>query len=311
MMRVGVIGGSGFLGMNILRHLTKKSNFQLSATSRESKEELKLIPAQWEVLDLNQSESITPFLEKLDAVVYLAHEGGPNVVKNWQDESDQNLTPIQNFIEALRALRRPTPLKVIYLSSGGAIYGNSTTKIPWKETDPPMPVSPYGVLKQTLENRLRLASLEKLCDCICLRVSNPYGNYFKHQKDQGMIDVAISKLKSKEAFTLYGSSQYVRDFIHIDDLTAAIEQCLTHQTSFDIFNIGSGTGTSVGSALSMLQDAFHQTLTIKKVPMSPKIIPVDWCVLDVSKARALLNWIPKTSLNEALAAIQGSTQNYP
>jgi len=304
MMKVGVLGGSGFLGMNIIRHLVQNPAFQVSATSRKKKPEWSLLPVQWSELELNDPKTIQNFLKDLDAVIYLAHEGGPNIVKNWQDESDQNLLPIRNFVEALRSLNRPTPMKVIYFSSGGAIYGKAPSHTPWIEESALSPVSPYGVLKQTCENILRLASLERVCDCIGLRVSNPYGNRFVHQKSQGIIDVAIAKLATDSPFSLYGSPGFVRDFIFIDDLTVAVEQCLAYETTYDVFNIGSGIGTSIGDTLTMVQKVFGKKLRVDVIPSSPKIIPIDWSVLDVTKAKKMLHWSPQKTLEQGIQLLR-------
>lgn len=303
MKKVGVLGGTGFLGMNILSQLSQNKSLRLSATSRTSKPEWKLFPIEWNQLDLHNTQAVAEFLKDLDVVIYLAHEGGPNVLKDWKEESDQNLLPIRNFIEAIQSLNRPTPMKVIYFSSGGAIYGKSPDRKPWTETDELSPVSSYGVLKQTCENVLRLASLDHHCNCIVLRVANPYGNHFKHQKDQGIIDVAVSKLKSQTPFQLFGSTEFVRDFIHVDDLTAVVERCIDYDCSFEVFNVGSGEGTSIGDALEQVQKAFSQKLTIVMVAGSDKIVPIDWSVLNIEKAKNLLHWSPRISLEAGLKSL--------
>lgn len=301
-MRVGVIGGSGFLGMNILRHLAQNSLFQLSASYRFKSPTSNSL-AKWSQLDLASNENLDAFLNGLDAVIYLAHTGGPHDVKNWEEDRSQNLQPIENLFSALRKQTRTKPIKMIYFSSGGALYGKSSSHTPWKESDHPQAVSSYGKLKKMAEDLFEKAAQEGLCECICLRVSNPYGNHFEHSKKQGIIDVAISKIKSDEPFTLYGSKDFVRDFIHMDDLMIAVELCLKHSTRFEVFNIGSGIGSSIGSILESVQNTFGKSLKIEVVPMSAGVVPVEWSVLDISKAKKILNWSPKIALSEGLHSL--------
>lgn len=286
--------------MNILRHLSKNPKIQLSATSLTNKSNINAVPTHWLELDLRNTDALTNYLRDLDSVIYLPHVGGPNVIKNLQEERDQNLLPLENFFRVLRSLKKEKPLKVIYFSSGGAIYGKSLFQQPWKESDATAPVSQYGILKKMSETLFKNAVNEGLCEAICLRPSNPYGNHFKHQKAQGIIDVAINKIKEDKEFTLYGSKDFIRDFIHLDDLTSAVEKCLSYSTSFEIFNIGSGIGTTIGKTLELVQASLSKTLKIETISMPPEIITVDWCILDISKAKSLLQWEPKISLVEGI-----------
>lgn len=298
-MQIGIVGASGFLGMNLMRHLISAEVYHVHAWSRTKPENTEVPePRNWTLCDLSDKARLAQFVSELDAIFYLAHTGTPTTkLRHWH-EVQENLAALLEFLEILKSRRKK--IKLIYSSSGGAIYGKSSKWVPWLETDIPQPISSYGVLKLAAEHYIRLAVLEGVCEAICLRVGNPYGDAFPHRTAQGLIDVTINRTIRGEPVNMFTPKETVRDFIYMDDLNAAWEACLKLDTAFEVINIGSGIGVSLNDALDLIARLSKSPTRIEYSPVHD-VHTVDWSVLNAKKAEELLGWRPSVSLQDGIA----------
>lgn len=297
-MRIGVIGASGFLGSNLIRHLRMNSSYEVTAFSRTEHEVYAGTGTKWVRTDLSEVSEVKALIDPLDVVYYLAHQGAPNSPLGWIDEVETNLRPLMTFLEAVKG--RGRPLKVIYTSSGGAIYGRSASHRPWLESDPIRPLSAYGVTKLSAEQFLRIASLSGNLQISSLRISNPYGNHFPHRKNQGLIDVAVRNLLEGKVLNVFVPMENVRDYIHMDDLTGAMEKCMELTGAFDVLNLGSGTGISIRGIVDRIEGATGRKLQINHAPAAASGTDIDWSVLNIDHARKSLRWEPRYDLDSGL-----------
>ena len=284
MNKIGIIGASGFIGSNLVHFLKKHPEFSVLPVSREVQD-----PA-----------FLKDFVQKVDTVIYLAHEGGPNQPIPQKIAIEKNITPLKNLIAEFKSAKKSTLTKLIYLSSGGTVYGISKKSIPWLETDPLNPVSSYGQTKIRAEKLIQVATEYGLCEGICIRAANPYGNFFDHAKPQGVIDVIISRLINEQPFTLYDSIETVRDYLHLDDLNRAMVAALLYKTKFDIFNIGSSKGTALKDIIQKIENISGKKLDMITLPPNENITLIPWSVLNIQKAKDVMDWEPNISLDEGL-----------
>jgi UDP-glucose 4-epimerase len=296
MKRIGIIGASGFIGKNLVHYLGEKGSFELQPTSRHEK-------TGYIHLKLDFNEQLIGFVKNNDIIIYLAHEGGPTQPIHVEQAVEKNITPLKNLLKAVKAAKKERPIKIIYFSSGGTVYGISKTRTPWKESDPLHPVSSYGHAKVRAEKLLEVASEYGLCEAICVRAANPYGNRFAHEKPQGVIDVILSRLSNQQPFNLFDPPETVRDFIHIRDLNRALTHILDYKTSYDVFNIGSSKGTSLQELISKIESISGRKIEIGINSPDERVTQVPWSVLNVDKATAVLGWKPEIDLEAGLKEI--------
>lgn len=202
-------------------------------------------------------------------------------------------------INLLSACRDTGVKRVVYLSSGGTVYG-VPKQIPTREDHPTNPINAYGITKLTVEKYLHMFHYLHGLEHIILRPSVPYGprqNPFRHQ---GVVAVFIHKALKKEPVTIFGNGEVVRDFFHIDDLTQAL--ALSKESTFDplnnTFNIGGMHPYSLNDLVSKIETVLGEKMLVKYEPARNFDVP--YLLLDTNLAQAYLNWMPTVSLEEGI-----------
>ncbi len=190
---------------------------------------------------------------------------------------------------------------IIYVSSGGAIYGEATcVDQPNLETDRCEPIMAYGIQKLAIERYFHSAAKSGALRSTILRVSNAYGAMLDPNRKQGIIGTSISRAIAGKPLRLIGNPYNVRDYVHINDIATAVSHSLKLTGDFEIFNIGSGVGHSVLEVLQIISQKGGNIfpLEIEEV-VGSNLLP-SWCVLDVNKARYQMGWEAHISLDAGI-----------
>jgi UDP-glucose 4-epimerase len=187
--------------------------------------------------------------------------------------------------------------KVIYISTGGAAYGEPRY-LPCDEDHPVDPLCPYGISKHTPEHYLALYERLYHLDYTVLRYPNVYGPRQDPHGEAGVVAIFAGKMLRGEPVVINGTGEQERDFVAIGDIAAANLAALWHGDG-EIINLGSGRGTSVN-------EIFAALAAITGYDQSPLFGPeksgeVFKIYLTGDKARLLLHWQPTVSLAEGLA----------
>lgn len=194
--------------------------------------------------------------------------------------------------------------RLIFLSSGGAVYGDAET-LPISEDHPTRPKGFYGLQKLYLENAFAATANEGGHEFVALRVSNPYGSR-KMKTGQGVVPILLNALREDTPFRIFGEGTAQRDYIHLRDLCRAVEAAmgapLGGQSS--VLNIGSGRGISLDELIAMAETVTGKTLVREHVPSD---LDVRSNVLDCSRAERVLGWRAETSFEDGLRElVEGS-----
>jgi UDP-glucose 4-epimerase len=302
-MKVAVTGGSGFLGSSLTTYLAERGH-EVRSLART----LPPIDAKggatvtWLQGDLASPHDAAALVADADAIVHLAWTNTP-LTSNAHLPSDAsaNLLPTLTLLEAVRASEAGP--QVVFASSGGAVYGAARERRPFGEDDPCRPQSSYGIQKLTTEHFLRMAAEHRWLTATALRIGNPYGVPLPPERLQGFIGTAVAQFLAGERIRIFGNRANVRDFVHIIDVCRAVELSLTSRESFDVFNIGSGTGHSVDDVLRLVEALIGRPLDVRTESSAAADDLPSWVVLDVCKARDLLGWVPEINLEEGLARL--------
>jgi UDP-glucose 4-epimerase len=298
---IGITGATGFMGRRIARHLLASGRYRIRALSRfAAAADPVLDGVEWLRGDLTSPRDCALFARDLDAVIHLAHSNAPlSSHRDWAADAALNIIPTLNLLAALRERGRPVDL--VFASSGGAVYGARADRVPFAESDPTHPGSPYGVVKLAIENYLRLAADQGWLRVATLRIGNAYGTPLPPQRQQGLIGVAMYHVLRGEAVPLYGDPRNVRDYIHLDDVAAIVERCLEPRQAFAIYNVGSGRGASTTEVLDLIEKAVGSPIRRRKRADVDDADRLDsWSVLDITKAASELGWRPRISLEAGI-----------
>jgi UDP-glucose 4-epimerase len=207
-------------------------------------------------------------------------------------------TNVLGSLNVLECARQFGTRKVIYISTGGAVYGEPRY-LPCDEDHPVDPLCPYGISKHTVEHYLALYRRLYGLDFTVLRYPNVYGPRQDPHGEAGVIAIFAGRMLSGEQVVINGTGEQERDFVAIADVVRANVAALEHAGG-EIVNLGSGRGTSVNAIFQ----ALASIIGYRQQPVygPAKAGEVSRIYLSGEKAHRLLGWQPTVSLDAGLAA---------
>jgi UDP-glucose 4-epimerase len=292
-MKVAILGASSFIGSHLARRLISDGAEVSSFVRRKSLERFD-IGTQIE-FDFRDLSSLAGRLASFDVVVHLVSSSNPASSRlNLRDDIENNLV---GSVELLKALEGAAGTKLIFASSGGAVYGVPNS-VPITESHSTEPVSPYGVSKLAIEKHIHISRLEYGLDYRILRVSNPYGPLQLNKNGQGLIPTVIDRAITGNNLTIWGDGSNTRDYIFVEDLVEAFVKAMHYSGNIRLFNIGSGVGSSVLEIVSQVGQLMGTEIGVEFLSARKSDPPEN--VLDVSMAKDGLGWSSETTLRDGL-----------
>jgi UDP-glucose 4-epimerase len=293
-----IYGGAGFIGSHMAENLLD-NNLEVTLFDKKnaSKKNVEHILEKTEFIegDFYNEIDLKESLKDKDYVVHLVSSTLP---------SDSNLNPNYdvetNLLSSLNLLEecaKQKIKKIIFISSGGTVYGNPVV-LPISEDHPTNPTCSYGITKLAIEKYLYLFKLLKGTDYKILRFSNPFGERQNPLTGQGLISNLLYKIKNKQAIEIWGDGNAVRDYFYIKDGVKAVYLALIDKSEFSTFNIGAGKGYSVNQILDKFKEVLNLDFEVKYT--EERSFDVRKNVLDNSRALKILKWKPETDFNKAI-----------
>ena len=187
--------------------------------------------------------------------------------------------------------------KIIFISSGGAVYGKESD-CPLSEKTSTNPISSYGIQKITIEKLLYLYRYLYGIDYRIIRLANPYGPYQRPNGVLGAVTTFTYKALKKEEIIVYGNGSVVRDFIYIDDAIRAILKISEGDAEYRTFNLGCGYGTSITELLNIISQALKMDLSVIYKDGRKSDVPVNY--LDISRFESCYGKLNPISLKEGI-----------
>lgn len=218
-------------------------------------------------------------------------------------ESDPTMDLRTNLVQTVALLEECVDAgvsHVYFASTGGAIYGLQE-KESYRETDRALPISPYGIGKLAIEHYLHYFQRKYGLTSTSLRISNPYGPRQRPNRRQGFIPIALRQLALGEPVVRFGDGSMVRDYLYVDDLVAMLLPMVGATTDHDLYNIGSGVGTSVNDVLRAIEAVTGRVPEVREETAPPTFI--DRVVLDTSRYTAEFGAHAVTSLEQGIARV--------
>lgn len=191
--------------------------------------------------------------------------------------------------------------KVIFVSSGGTIYGPGAN-IPSRENDPLNPICSYAIGKLAIEKYLYMYKVLHNLDYCVLRIGNPYGPGQFGKPNFGVVAHIMRALTENSVMEIWGDGSTVRDFVYIDDVVSAFVAALNYSGDTPVFNIGSGEGVAIRQLIEIVAGATGREVKVHCDEQKQRLVDLPYSVLDVSLANTELGWTPKTCLSDGIKA---------
>jgi UDP-glucose 4-epimerase len=184
----------------------------------------------------------------------------------------------------------------VYISTGGAAYGD-TTVLPTPEDHPTRAISPYGVSKVTAERYLECWTGMSPMTGMSLRLANVYGPRQQADGEAGVVAIFARRLLSGTPCRIYGDGEQTRDYVYVGDVAEAALSALARDAA-GVVNVGTGRETSVNTLYRLMGAALGVSRAAEYALARPG--DVRRSALDNSRARAVLDWAPRTPLERGL-----------
>lgn len=291
-MNVLLIGGSGFIGSHLKDRLVAAGH-RVRSLDRVP-ERFRGDPPHVEHLygEVGNETLLDAALDRVDAVLHLAWCTVPKSA-----EDDPTFDIQSNLVlttEILKGVVRHRVPHVVFFSSGGTVYG-PTAREPILETHATQPICSYGVTKLAAEKYLAVFARRHGFRATVLRCANPYGDRQDPRGAQGAITVFLHRAACGDAIRIWGDGEVVRDYIHVDDLVAAVAASIDATPQpLRVLNIGSGQGATLNQIVEHVRAASGRPVEVIHEP--GRAVDVPWSVLDVRAAGRELGWHPTVDL---------------
>jgi len=293
-----VLGGLGFIGSHLCRALLAKgclvTIFDKLYSARELitdiEPRLKIVEG-----DFSRPDDVLCAIDDSDTLIHLVHTTVPG--SSMQDPAQDILSNVAASVMWLRRLSETAIRQILYVSSGGTVYG-VPQRTPIDERHATNPICSYGIKKLAIEKYVAIYASMFDIDYIVARPSNVYGVGQRLNIGQGIIGVMTNRALHGQALELWGNAKNVRDYLYIDDLISALLLLLEHHGEDNIFNVSSAESCSVLDIVSILTKQLGFTPQIVRKPSRGFDVPVN--ILDSSLLRILTGWRPKVSMQEGI-----------
>ncbi len=296
MKNILITGGCGFIGSNLIEHLSAVDDVNITVFDNESlgrREHIAEFDVRFIHGDIQDQAALAVAIEGIDTVVHLAAD--TRVLDSIED-------PVKNFqinvvgsFNLLNLCRTSGVERIVSASTGGAILGEAPS--PVHEDLVARPLAPYGASKLAVEGYCSAFAGAYGMDIMSLRFSNVYGPRSYHKGS--VVAHFLKQILSGEELVVYGDGQQVRDYVFVKDLCAGIHQALVAGKS-GVFQLGTGIPTDLNELIALMQETigdFGEASVRYEEARQGEILKT-WC--DISKARREFEFDPATTLTDGL-----------
>ncbi|MCS7214183.1 MAG: NAD-dependent epimerase/dehydratase family protein [Candidatus Calescibacterium sp.] len=295
-MRILVTGGAGFIASHIVDEYIKAGH-QVSVIDNLSSGSIQNVnpKAKFYKVDIRSDECEKIFAEEKPEILN-HHAAQMDVRKSVQDPVYDADVNIIGSLKLLELCVKYGVKKVIFASTGGAIYGEQDY-FPADEEHPTRPVSPYGVSKLCVEKYLHFYYVSYGLRYVSLRYSNIYGPRQNPHGEAGVVAIFTNKLLNGQQPIINGDGLQTRDFLYVEDVVKA-NMIFTENDGIGIFNVGTGTETDINTIFRKLRDITKSNCEEVHGPEKPG--EQRRSCISYKKIQKEFGWVPKVSLDEGL-----------
>ena len=299
-MKILLLGAAGFIGTNLTIELAKNAENEITLVDRCRDFFNPIVNINLKNIRIVESGltvdmDFDSILKNQEVVYHLVSTTVPTTSN--QHISQELVSNVVFSANLFEACIRCGVKKVVFISSGGTVYGKEVD-CPLKEKTATNPISSYGVQKVTIEELLYLYRYMYGLDYRIIRLANPYGPYQRPNGVLGAVTTFTYKALKGDEITVYGDGSVVRDFIYIDDAIRAIMKIAKGENKHRTFNLGCGYGTSIKQVLETIEKALGKSMNVSYIEGRKVDVPVNY--LDISRYEKYYGALNPISLEEGV-----------
>ncbi|WP_316375769.1 NAD-dependent epimerase/dehydratase family protein [Burkholderia anthina] len=290
-----VTGASGFIGRSLVERLRANGHVVRCAMKR--------VVDRANDVECPLGASIDTWLNAIDGVDGVFHLAWSTVPRTANSAPlDDVATNVMGTVALLEAMRRHPGVPLVFASSGGTVYGvPEADRV--SESHPLRPLGVYGASKVAVEGYAMLYRRQFNVDARILRVSNPFGPGQNVEGQLGAASIFAWRALAGLDIQIWGDGSVVRDYLYIDDAVDAFVATMDAPSAAfgrmdPVFNIGSGEGTSLRQIVETIGGILGTPVCVKYEAARSFDVPVS--ILDVSRAKQVLGWVPKTTFRDGM-----------
>lgn len=304
-MKILITGGAGFIGSHIAdAYIAAGHEIVVVDDLSTGKKEFVNHLAKFYRADLRRGHDIAQIIRKERPEIINHQAAQKSVARSVSDPLHDAQINVIGFLHLMKAAKNASVKKVIFASTGGAIYG-ATNNIPTPETETPHPISPYAITKYTTENYLNFYFTICGITPVILRYSNVYGPRQDPMGEAGVVAIFSKKIAQDQPILVFGDGKQTRDYVYVGDVAQANLQALNYTPrNFGevILNIGTGIETPLNHIIHYLSQVSGKQSGIQYQPARQGDLLRSAIAND--KAKQYLHWQPQVPLQ------QGITETY-
>lgn len=295
-MKILVTGGAGFIGSQVVDKYIEEGHTVIVIDSLVTGHKKNLHPkATFYKCDIT-SPTVREIFQKEKPDIVNHHAAQMNVRKSIEEPMYDAQTNILGLINVLSCAAEVKVKKFIFISSGGAMYGDAPI-LPTPEETPPIPLSPYGLAKQIGEQYVQLYHRLYGMPYIILRYANVYGPRQNPEGEAGVVAIFIDNMLKGKKVTIFGEGNQTRDYVYVADIVTANSKAITRGENKTL-NLGTGKEMSVVELYSIIQEV----LSINEKPAfaEKRQGEVFRGALQCAAAENILGWKPTIDVKEGI-----------
>jgi len=296
-MKILVTGGAGFIGSNIVDlYISLGHNVVVVDNLCSGKKENLNPKAKFYETDIRDFDALKKIFEKENFEIINHHAAQMDVSRSVKEpiyDADVNIKGGINILELMVSFKVK---KIIYSSTGGAVYGEPEY-LPCDEAHPIKPICHYGLSKYVFEEYIRLYERLYGIDYTILRYPNVFGPRQNPHGEAGVNAIFILKMLKNETPVIYGDGLCLRDYLYVEDVASA-NALVLDKASKKIYNLGTGVGTSVNEIFEKVSKEFNfKNPPVYKELRKGEILKT---YLKSEKIKKELNWQSKHSFEQGI-----------
>lgn len=305
-MNILITGGAGFIGSTLADKLIQENNkifvidnfndyYDIKIKESNVKNNLAKPNYKLYKADICDRKVVSDIFEQnnIDVVVHIAARAG--VRPSLENPLEYVRSNIEGTINILENMRKFNCKKIVFASSS-SVYGNCAADKFSEDLKVTEPISPYAATKSSCEQFLYTYSKLYGINVICLRFFTVYG-------PKQRPDLAIRKfaelIEQDKPIPVYGDGTTMRDYTYIDDIVGGICSAINYnKTPYEIINLGGGSPVTLNQMIATIEKVLGKQAKIERLPMQAG--DVNKTVSDITKAKKILGYSPKTSFEEGI-----------
>lgn len=304
-----IIGGSGFIGINLVNQIIKSDNKskvviydKIKTDNFKHNSNVKFIKRKHKSLKKN----LANINFEIDTIIHLGGVSAPSEKPNFNYIIEKDLLFTHELIQYSKLKKIKS---FVYFSSGGTIYGDNITGKPKSETDFPNPKCGYALSKSLNESIVKSICNSFGINHIIIRPSNPYGPWQKKFNIQGVISTFLYRVFNNEELFIIGSTKNTKDYIFIDDLTDLTLKLIKNNCT-GIYNISRNKSLAIKEIIEKIELITETKVGLNQIKADENLIHS--FSLDNSKVLSDINELKYnfTSLDDGIALTWRWIQNF-